>query len=82
MNKVFPLALVSLILFSCEPEIEAPPQVEPPTTAQPPPTGPEANYSFSVNNVSPPKNDIGDTITIQGANFSRDVILTLGSCIC
>lgn len=73
MKKFLLLPVFSLIFFGCEPE-ENPTPPDPPEIEVPEPTQPEV---LSVQEVRPVKNDIGDTVTIEGKNFSRELRLSL-----
>lgn len=75
MNKLILLLFFAIALFSCEPE-ETPPPPKIPEVEQPSPTEPDPE-SIEVFEVFPAKNDIGDTITIKGKNFSRNLSISL-----
>ena len=72
-SLIFLFLFFSIVILSCEPEDTPPspviPEVEPPSPTTPDP--------ISVLEVLPTKNDIGDTITITGKNFSRSLLLSL-----
>ena len=75
MKKLILLLFFSIALFSCEPEeTPSPPKV--PEIEKPSPIEPDA-ASIEVLEVFPVKNDIGDTITIKGKNFSRNLTISL-----
>ena len=73
MKRILTFIILGILIFSCEPE-ENPPSR--PTPVPPPPltgsTGP-----ITILEVLPAKNDIGDTITIKGRNFNRNLSLLL-----
>lgn len=83
MKKFFTLLSLFLLIYSCapadEPPVEEEPQQQPEPEPDPEPEPPQTGETEPINviEVLPVKNDIGDTITIKGENFPRDLILSL-----
>lgn len=75
MKKIIIFLILGLFVLSCEPE-ETPAPPTPPVAEPPAPTEPEQG-PMNIFEVSPSKNDIGDTITIKGENFTRNLSVLL-----
>ncbi|WP_084625592.1 IPT/TIG domain-containing protein [Salinimicrobium xinjiangense] len=76
MKKYILFLSFCFAFFSCEPEDSPAPPTTPPPTEPVVTPEPEAE-PMVVTEVFPAMNDIGDTITIKGKNFTRDLSVLL-----